>query len=59
MKREKAGKSERENKMQPATSMNIGKMKNEEVKRERLPFWYVTLPGILEYEKEMIEKSLK
>ena len=44
MKREKAGKSERENKMQPATSMNIGKMKDEEVKRERFTSWYVTLP---------------
>lgn len=59
MKREKAGKSERGNKMQPATSMNIGKVMDEEAKRERFASWYITLPGIPEYEKEMIEKSLK
>ena len=33
MKREKAGKSERGNKMQLATSMNIGKVMDEEAKR--------------------------
>ena len=59
MKREKAGKSERGNKMQLATSMNIGKVMDEEAKRERFASWYITLPGIPEYEKEMIEKSLK
>ena len=45
--------------MQPATSMNIGKVMDEEAKRERFASWYITLPGIPEYEKEMIEKSLK
>lgn len=59
MKREKAGKSDRENKMQPVTSVNISKTKDEEEKRERFTSWYVTLPGIPEHEKEMIEKSLK
>ena len=58
MKREKAGKSERGNKMQLATSMNIGKVMDEEAKRERFASWYITLPGIPEYEKndrEVIE----
>ena len=45
--------------MQLATSMNIGKVMDEEAKRERFASWYITLPGIPEYEKEMIEKSLK
>ena len=48
MKREKAGKSERGNKMQLATSMNIGKVMDEEAKRERFASWYITLPGIPE-----------
>ena len=45
--------------MQLATSMNIGKVMDEEAKRERFASWYITLPEIPEYEKEMIEKSLK
>ena len=45
--------------MQPAASMNIGKVMDEEAKRERFASWYITLPEIPEYEKEMIEKSLK
>ena len=45
--------------MQPATSMNIRKVMDEEAKRERFASWYITLPEIPEYEKEMIEKSLK
>ena len=51
MKREKAGKSERGNKMQPAASMNIRKVQDEEAKRERFASWYITLPGIPESEK--------
>ena len=39
--------------------MNIRKVQDEEAKRERFASWYITLPGIPEYEKEMIEKSLK
>ena len=31
----------------------------KKTKRERFASWYITLPGIPEYEKEMIEKSLK
>ena len=45
--------------MQPAASMNIRKVQDEEAKRERFASWYITLPGIPECEKEMIEKSLK
>ena len=45
--------------MQLATSMNIGKVMDEEAKRERFTSWYVTLLGIPEHEKEMIEKFLK
>lgn len=45
--------------MQPVTSMNIRKTKDEEAKRERFTSWYVTLLGIPEHEKEMIEKFLK
>ena len=39
--------------------MNIRKVQDEESKRERFASWYITLPGIPEYEKEMIEMSLK
>ena len=55
---EGVGKSERG--INAACDLNeYRKVMDEEAKRERFASWYITLPGIPEYEKEMIEKSLK
>ena len=45
--------------MHLATALNIQRTKDNEVRREKVAVWYVTLPRIPTEEKNTMEKSLK